>query len=80
MLGNIGECSARSSPVLALAPQGDTEVDKYTDRILWYPEIDPLFSPIPISVVLQLLAYHAAKLRGCSIDKPRNLAKSVTVE
>lgn len=80
MLGNIGECSARSSPVLALAPEGDTEVEKYTDRILRYPEIDPLFSPIPISVVLQLLAYHVAKLRGCSIDKPRNLAKSVTVE
>ncbi|MGA1822240.1 MAG: glutamine--fructose-6-phosphate transaminase (isomerizing) [Thermoplasmatota archaeon] len=80
MLGNIGECSARSSPVLALAPEGDTEVEKYTDRILRYPEIDPLFSPIPISVVLQLLAYHAAKIRGCEIDKPRNLAKSVTVE
>ncbi|MBN1390923.1 MAG: glutamine--fructose-6-phosphate transaminase (isomerizing) [Candidatus Thermoplasmatota archaeon] len=80
MLGNIGECSARGSPVIAIAPEGDAEVEKYTDRVLYYPNVDPLFSPIPISVVLQLLAYHAADHRGCSIDKPRNLAKSVTVE
>lgn len=79
-LGNIGECSARSSPVLALVPRSDTEASRYTDRILRYPDIDPLFSPIPISVTLQLLAYYAAHRRGCSIDKPRNLAKSVTVE
>ncbi len=80
MLGNVGECSARSSPVLAIAPEGDQEVKRYTDRILTYPRIDPLFSPIPISVILQLLAYYAAKERGCEIDRPRNLAKSVTVE
>jgi len=80
MLGNMGECSARSSPVLALAPEDDTEVRKYTDRVLTYPKIDPIFSPIPISVILQLLAYYTADERGCEIDKPRNLAKSVTVE
>ncbi len=80
MLGNVGECSARSSPVLAIAPEGDREVKRYTDRVITYPRIDPLFSPIPISVILQLLAYYAAKERGCEIDKPRNLAKSVTVE
>jgi glucosamine--fructose-6-phosphate aminotransferase (isomerizing) len=80
ILGNIGECSARGSPVLAVAPEGDTEVSKYTDRILTYPKVDPLFSPIPVSIILQLLAYYSADLRGCSIDKPRNLAKSVTVE
>ena len=80
MLGNVGECSARSSPVLAIVPEGDREVKRYTDRIITYPRIDPLFSPIPISVILQLLAYYAAKERGCEIDKPRNLAKSVTVE
>jgi glucosamine--fructose-6-phosphate aminotransferase (isomerizing) len=80
ILGNIGECSARGSPVLAVVPDGDTEVQKYTDRILHYPKIDPLFSPIPVSVILQLLAYYAADIRECSIDKPRNLAKSVTVE
>ena len=76
----MGECSARSSPVLAIVPEGDREVERYTDRIITYPRIDPLFSPIPISVILQLLAYYAAKERGCEIDKPRNLAKSVTVE
>jgi len=80
MLGNIGECAARGSPVLALVPEGDREVAKYTDRVIHYPEVPPLFSPIPMSVVLQLLAYHAAEMRGCPIDKPRNLAKSVTVE
>ncbi len=80
ILGNIGECSARGSPVLAIAPEGDTEVKKYTDRVLYYPRIDPLYSSIPISVILQVLAYHVADIRGCSIDKPRNLAKSVTVE
>ncbi|MGA1793328.1 MAG: glutamine--fructose-6-phosphate transaminase (isomerizing) [Thermoplasmatota archaeon] len=80
ILGNIGECSARGSPVLAIAPEGDTEVARYTDLVLHYPKVDPLFSPIPVSVLLQLLAYYAADLRGCSIDKPRNLAKSVTVE
>lgn len=80
ILGNIGECSARGSPVLAIAPEGDAEVEKYTDRVLRYPRIDPLFTPIPLSVILQLLAYYSADIRGCSIDKPRNLAKSVTVE
>jgi len=80
ILGNIGECSARGSPVLAIAPEGDREVSKYTDRVIYYPQVPPMFSPIPISVILQLLAYHAADLRGCAIDKPRNLAKSVTVE
>jgi len=80
MLGNIGECAARSSPVLAIVPEGDSDTFRYTDRILTYPRIDPLLSPIPISVVLQLLAYYAADARNCPIDKPRNLAKSVTVE
>lgn len=80
MLGNIGECSARGSPVLAIVPEGDTEVNKYTDRILYYPDPGASYSPIPVSVLLQLLAYYTADMRGCSIDKPRNLAKSVTVE
>ncbi|MGA1866297.1 MAG: glutamine--fructose-6-phosphate transaminase (isomerizing) [Thermoplasmatota archaeon] len=80
ILGNIGECSARGSPVVAIAPERDLEIERYTDRVLYYPRVDPLFSPIPISVVLQLLAYYTADNRGCPIDKPRNLAKSVTVE
>ncbi len=80
MLGNIGECSARGAPVLAIVPEGDREVRKYTDRILTYPDPGSMYSPISVSVLLQLLAYYTAKLRGCSIDKPRNLAKSVTVE
>ncbi|MFO8051161.1 MAG: glutamine--fructose-6-phosphate transaminase (isomerizing) [Thermoplasmatota archaeon] len=80
MLANIGECSARGSPVLAVAPVSDRDVKRYTDRVLAYPKVDPLFSPLPISVILQLLAYHTADMRGCEVDKPRNLAKSVTVE
>ena len=80
ILGNIGECAARGAPVLAIVPEGDTEVRNYTDMTLTYSDPGALYSPIPISVILQLLAYHAANMRGCSIDKPRNLAKSVTVE
>ena len=50
------------------------------DRVLWVPKVPDVLYPVPISVLLQLLAYHAAKKRGCPIDKPRNLAKTVTVE
>jgi len=53
---------------------------KFTDMVLTYPSCPPEISPIPISVLLQLLAYYTAKERDCAIDKPRNLAKSVTVE
>ncbi|MCJ2670461.1 MAG: SIS domain-containing protein, partial [Candidatus Thermoplasmatota archaeon] len=80
MLGNIKEVSARSSPVIAIASEGDRDIEKYVDDVLYVPDVPAIFTPIPVTVVLQLLAYYAAKERGCSIDKPRHLAKSVTVE
>jgi len=80
MIANIGEIKARGSPVIAITDERDTEIDKHVDYILRFPANLDLLSFIPIVVLLQLLAYHTANLRGCPIDKPRNLAKSVTVE
>ena len=80
MCSNIGEVLARDAPVICVVTRGDRDMEKYVDEVLSIPRVDPLLSPIPITVVLQLLAYHCAELRKCSIDKPRNLAKSVTVE
>jgi glucosamine--fructose-6-phosphate aminotransferase (isomerizing) len=79
MLSNIKEIKARESPVLALAEEGDQEIAKYVDHVLYLPQTEPLCTPVVSSVALQLLAYFAARERGCPIDMPRNLAKSVTV-
>ena len=79
-LGNIQECSARKSPVIITATDGDTDVDHLSEDIIRIPKTSDLISPIPTTVALQLLSYYIAKERGCSIDQPRNLAKSVTVE
>ena len=79
-LSNIGEIKARNSPVIAIVEEEDEESEKYADVTLRFPSLPSSLSPIPITVVLQLLAYHVANYRDCSIDKPRNLAKSVTVE
>jgi len=80
MLGNISEVSARGSPVIAIGFEGDTDLQKYADEVIYIREIPPLFSPVPVAVVLQLLAYYLARERGCPIDKPKNIAKTVTVE
>ncbi len=80
MLSNIKEVKARDAVVIAVADAEDTEIEKYVDMVLRVPSTDELLSPILSTVVLQLLAYYTALARGCSIDKPRNLAKSVTVE
>jgi len=79
-LGNVKEIKARGSPVIAIAEEGDYEVEKYVDDVIRVPRTSAAFSPIPNTVALHLLAYWTAKARGCEIDKPRNLAKSVTVE
>ena len=63
-----------------IVSEGDTEVCKLTDDIIEVPPVDDFLEPIVMSIPLQLLAYHIAVLRGCDVDKPRNLAKSVTVE
>ncbi len=79
-IGNMQECRARKSPVIAIATEGDKEIDEVCDDIIRIPKCNELFAPIPVVIAEQLFAYHIAKLRGCSIDQPRNLAKSVTVE
>lgn len=80
MMGNIGEVTARGSPVLAVATEGDRDIAKVVDDVIQVPRVKNMFTPLPIVVALQLFAYHVARERGCPIDKPRNLAKSVTVE
>jgi glucosamine--fructose-6-phosphate aminotransferase (isomerizing) len=80
ILSNIGEIKARGSKVIAIAEDKDTEIENHADFVLRFPGSSRVLPCIPITVVLQLLAYHVAHLRKCPIDKPRNLAKSVTVE
>ncbi len=80
MMTNIKEVKARGSPIIALSREGDEDIEKIADKVLTVPQVETIFSPVVNTVSLQLLAYYAAKERGCSIDFPRNLAKSVTVE
>ncbi|VVB61832.1 Glutamine--fructose-6-phosphate aminotransferase [isomerizing] [uncultured archaeon] len=80
ILSNIGEIKARGSTVIAIAEEKDTEIEKHADFVLRFLASSHVLPCISITVVLQLLAYHVALLRKCPIDKPRNLAKSVTVE
>ena len=79
-LSNIKEVKARDAVVIGIAAEGDEELEKYVDHVIKVPETDELLIPILTVVPLQLLAYFAAITRGCDVDKPRNLAKSVTVE
>jgi glucosamine--fructose-6-phosphate aminotransferase (isomerizing) len=80
ILANIGEIKARGSKVIAIAEDRDTEIQKHADYVIRISTASHVLPCISITVVLQLLAYHVAHLRKCPIDKPRNLAKSVTVE
>jgi glutamine---fructose-6-phosphate transaminase (isomerizing) len=80
VVSNIQEVKARGADVIAVATEGNTEIGRYADHVLEVPRTPELLSPVVVSVPLQLLAYHIAKLRGCDVDQPRNLAKSVTVE
>lgn len=80
MMTNIKEVKARGSPIIALSREGDEDIEKIADKVLTVPQVETIFSPVVNTVSLQLLAYYAAKERGCPIDFPRNLAKSVTVE
>jgi glucosamine--fructose-6-phosphate aminotransferase (isomerizing) len=80
VMGNLEEIKARGGPVLAIANEGDEEVASRADEVVYVPEVPEYLQPLVAVVPLQLLAYHIALLRGCDVDKPRNLAKSVTVE
>ena len=77
---NIVEVKTRGAQVLALASKGNRAVLAQADDVIFIPQIDPMFQAAVEIIPLQLLAYHAAKAKGCDIDKPKNLAKSVTVE
>jgi len=80
VLTNIKEIKARKSPLLALVEEGNEEINSLADSVIYVPKVDPLFSPVVNTVALQLIAYYVARQRGCPIDFPRNLAKTVTVE
>jgi glucosamine--fructose-6-phosphate aminotransferase (isomerizing) len=80
IMSNLEEIKARGGPVIAVACEGDEEVAARADEVLYVPEVPDYLQPLIAVVPLQLLAYHIALLRGCDVDKPRNLAKSVTVE
>jgi glutamine---fructose-6-phosphate transaminase (isomerizing) len=79
-MSNVKEVTARSGKMIAIATEGDEEIRESVDHVLYVPQAPELLLPILEVVPLQLLAYHIAVLRGCDVDQPRNLAKSVTVE
>lgn len=80
IVSNIQEVKARKGKVIAIVNEGDTVISELADDVIFVPETDELLSPLVSIVPLQLLSYHIALLRGCDVDQPRNLAKSVTVE
>ena len=80
VVNNVKEVKARDGVVVAVATKGDLDLASQVDHILYIPEVPENLTPILATVPLQLLAYHMAEMRGCDVDQPRNLAKSVTVE
>jgi len=80
VINNMMEVRARKGRIIAIATEGDKEVASLADHVLYIPQTLPMLQPMLSVIPLQLLAYHVAVLRGCDVDQPRNLAKSVTVE
>jgi glucosamine--fructose-6-phosphate aminotransferase (isomerizing) len=80
MLSNIEQVRARDGAVIALINEGDDEVAAKADHTIAVPDTTPMLMPVLTVIPLQLLAYHIAVWRGCDVDQPRNLAKTVTVE
>ncbi|MDX1968505.1 MAG: glutamine--fructose-6-phosphate transaminase (isomerizing) [Planctomycetaceae bacterium] len=80
VMSNMEEIKARRGPVIAIACEGDDKVADLADDVIYVPDVEEYLQPLVTAVPLQLLAYHIAVLRGCNVDRPRNLAKSVTVE
>ena len=79
-VGNVQECRAREAPVVGVVTKGDAAAARHCDDALVVPRTGAACAPVVTAVALQLFAYHVARLRGCEVDQPRNLAKSVTVE
>ena len=80
VMSTIAEVKARNGRVIAVATEGDTEISNHVDHVIYIPKTYSLLTPLLSVIPLQLLAYHIAVMRGCHVDQPRNLAKSVTVE
>ena len=80
VMSNVEEIKARGGPVIAVVCEGDREVGRLADDVIEVPAVEEFLQPIVTVIPLQLLAYYIAVARGCDVDKPRNLAKSVTVE
>ena len=80
MMSNIEQVKAREGTVVAVGTEGDGELAEKADYVLYLPEVAPLLAPVLMSIPLQMFAYHVAVRRGCDVDQPRNLAKTVTVE
>jgi glucosamine--fructose-6-phosphate aminotransferase (isomerizing) len=80
VVSNIEEVKARKGKIIAIVTAGDTHVRKLADHVIEIPKSDDILAPLLTVVPLQLLSYHVAVMRGCNVDQPRNLAKSVTVE
>jgi len=80
VVSNVQEIKARKGKVIAIVTEGDQEITRLADHVIEVPDSLPEFSVLLSVIPLQLLAYHIAVLRGCDVDQPRNLAKSVTVE
>lgn len=80
VISNMQEVKARKGPVIAIACEGDDEVARIADDVIYIPDVEEYLQPLVCAIPLQLLSYHVALLRGCNVDRPRNLAKSVTVE
>jgi glutamine---fructose-6-phosphate transaminase (isomerizing) len=77
---NIEEIKARSGKIISIATEGDEKIKHVSDDVIYVPQVEELLYPLVITIPLQLFAYHIADLKECDVDKPRNLAKSVTVE
>ena len=80
IVSNIQEIKSRNAKIISVVTKGDESVKALSDHVIEIPEVTESLVPILASVPLQLLSYHIALLRGCNVDQPRNLAKSVTVE
>ncbi len=80
VMSNLEEIKARGGPVIAIAAEGDTRIAEVADEVIYIPQVAEYLQPVVATIPLQLLSYHIAVMRGCDVDKPRNLAKSVTVE
>lgn len=80
VVSNIQEVKARNGKIIAVVTEGDTAVKEIADHVIEIPDVDDFFDPLITVIPLQLLSYHIAVMRGCNVDQPRNLAKSVTVE